>query len=150
MSVGMLMTSNRRARSGFSSTLSLPMRSLPACSVAISLRIGSIILHGPHHSAQKATMTGSPGPPISSSNVAFVSVTVFAAISGAPLGSPVGGRLVHVLGGVAARLQPSFGVDRRHASAAGGGDPLPVGVVLHVTAGEDPRDVRARAPRLGL
>ena len=39
-SVGMLMTSKRRARSGLSSTLTLATRSLSACSPAISSRIG--------------------------------------------------------------------------------------------------------------
>ena len=31
---------------------------VPAFSFAISSRIGAIILHGPHHSAQKSTSTG--------------------------------------------------------------------------------------------
>ena len=32
---------------------------MPDISFAISSMIGAIILHGPHHSAQKSTMTGS-------------------------------------------------------------------------------------------
>src|SRR5581483_8450178 len=86
MRVGMLMTSNRRATSRFSSTLSLAMRSLPACSVAISSRMGAIILQGPHHSAQKSTRTASSAPLISSSNVASVNVAMLAAT-----GEPPGG-----------------------------------------------------------
>src|SRR5690606_17801312 len=38
--------------------------------VAISSRIGAMALHGPHHSAQKSTRTGSSAEPISSSKVA--------------------------------------------------------------------------------
>src|SRR5437764_1398486 len=47
ISVGMLMTSKRRAVSRFSSMLSFPIRRCPSCSVAISLRVGGTILHGP-------------------------------------------------------------------------------------------------------
>src|SRR3954447_24453117 len=72
----MLITSNRRAISRFSSTLSLPTRNLPAESSAISSSTGAIILHGPHHSAQKSTRTGSLDPLISSSNVESVRLTM--------------------------------------------------------------------------
>ena len=67
--VGMLMTSNRRARSGAWSTSTLATRSTPSCSLAISSRIGVSILHGPHHSAQKSTSIGSVEELISSSKV---------------------------------------------------------------------------------
>jgi hypothetical protein len=76
----MLITSKRRAMSGLSSTLSLATESLPACSVAISSRMGAIILHGPHHSAQKSTTTASPAAPIVSSNVASVRVLILPAM----------------------------------------------------------------------
>ena len=65
----MLITSKRRARSGFSSTLSLATVILPACSTAISSRMGAIILHGPHHSAQKSTTTARVGGLTASSKV---------------------------------------------------------------------------------
>src|SRR5436309_11955915 len=39
--------------------LTLATFSLPAYEVATSSSIGAIILHGPHHSAQKSTSTGS-------------------------------------------------------------------------------------------
>src|SRR5271157_4546747 len=48
----------RAARAGFVSTLTLATFTWPACSVAISSSKGAIILHGPHHSAQKSTRTG--------------------------------------------------------------------------------------------
>ncbi len=38
--------------------LTFPIFSLPSYSPAISSSIGAIILHGPHHSAQKSTRTG--------------------------------------------------------------------------------------------
>jgi hypothetical protein len=79
----MLITSKRRAVSGFSSTFSLAIVSLPAFSAAISSRIGAIALQGPHHSAQKSTSTGSPAAPIVSSKV--VSVTVAVAIGSGDL-----------------------------------------------------------------
>src|SRR5512145_1930511 len=43
---------------GFASTSTFATLSLPAYSPAISSREGAIILHGPHHSAQKSTSTG--------------------------------------------------------------------------------------------
>src|SRR6266545_5728751 len=60
------------ATSGFSSTLSLAMVSLPLCSSAISSRTGDTILQGPHHSAQKSTSTGVLDFNTSRSNVASV------------------------------------------------------------------------------
>src|SRR4029434_9375306 len=60
------------ATSGFSSTLSLAMVILPLCSSAISSSTGLIILHGPHHSAQKSTSTGVLDLSTSLSNVASV------------------------------------------------------------------------------
>src|SRR5512132_606 len=60
------------ATSGFSSTLSLAMVSLPLCSSAISSSSGLIILQGPHHSAQKSTSTGVLDLSTSLSNVASV------------------------------------------------------------------------------
>src|SRR5581483_12511745 len=72
----MLMTSKRRDTSRFSSTFSLAIRILPAYSVAISSRTGAIILHGPHHSAQKSTSTGSVAPLISSSKVLSVKLVM--------------------------------------------------------------------------
>src|SRR5208337_3193266 len=48
----------RAARAGLVSTLTLATFTWPACSVAISSSKGAIILHGPHHSAQKSTRTG--------------------------------------------------------------------------------------------
>ena len=78
----MLMTSNRRARSGASSTLTLAIRMDPACSAAISSRIGAIILQGPHHSAQKSTSTGSDEEPTSSSKVVSERFTMAPAMGG--------------------------------------------------------------------
>ena len=49
-------------------------RELLGRSLAISSRIGAIILHGPHHSAQKSTMTGLSEPMTVSSKVVVVEV----------------------------------------------------------------------------
>src|SRR3989337_1126552 len=48
--------------SGFSSTLSLAKDTRPSSSPASCSRTGAIIRHGPHHSAQKSTTTGSAEP----------------------------------------------------------------------------------------
>jgi hypothetical protein len=45
-------------------------------SLAISSRAGPIILHGPHHSAQKSTTTGPPAPTTSDLKLASVTLTV--------------------------------------------------------------------------
>src|SRR5437867_2391270 len=42
----------------FSSTFTFPILTAPAFSRATSSRSGAIILQGPHHSAQKSTITG--------------------------------------------------------------------------------------------
>src|ERR1035437_3513351 len=76
MRVGMLITSNLRVMSRLSSMFSLAMFSLPACSVAISSSTGAIILHGPHHSAQKSTSTGTSEDLTCSSKLASLSVVI--------------------------------------------------------------------------
>src|SRR4051812_35016163 len=141
MSVGMLITSKRRAASGLSSTLSLAMLTLPDCSVAISSRIGAIILHGPHHSAQKSTITTwALLPAISSSKVESVRVLMPSAIVGSSFGSwsgggtPGSGRAFRL--SVLEVLEVALGVDGSHAAGAGCGDGLAVHVVLDVAARE--------------
>src|SRR3954454_13797815 len=57
--VGMPRTPYLRGVCRFSSILTLATVSLPALSAASWSRNGAIILHGPHHSAQKSTRTGS-------------------------------------------------------------------------------------------
>src|ERR1700732_3718425 len=52
------------------------MVTLPCISLAISSRVGPIILHGPHHSAQKSTTTGPPAPITSDLKLASVTLTV--------------------------------------------------------------------------
>src|SRR2546423_1167972 len=47
------------AVAGFSSTFSFTILTLPFIVPASSSSAGAIILHGPHHSAQKSTTTGS-------------------------------------------------------------------------------------------
>src|SRR5437773_7094854 len=69
------------ATSGASSTLSLTILILPTCSAAISWRMGAIILHGPHHSAQKSTRTGSDVDATTSSKVEADSVLIDAAMA---------------------------------------------------------------------
>src|SRR5579859_137060 len=59
-----------------SSTLSLPTLALPAYSEAMVSMVGPIWRHGPHHSAQKSTSTGSGDLRTSLSNAASVKVNV--------------------------------------------------------------------------
>src|SRR5271166_6251802 len=131
------------------------MFSLPiCCSPAISSSTGTITLHGPHHSAQKSTSTGTSEALTCSSNVASSKVTIFSLITSpqSPGTSPlqvVQHRPCPVCSQVPrsgpACLQPPLGVDGRHAARAGGGDRLAVDVVLDVAAGEDPFDAGGRA-----
>src|ERR1019366_2649122 len=57
-SVGMARMPYSAARDCCSSMLTLPILILPSYSSASSSSSGAIILHGPHHSAQKSTRTG--------------------------------------------------------------------------------------------
>ena len=50
------------ARSGCSSTLTLPTTTLPLYLMASSSMTGAICRHGPHHVAQKSTRTGVAAP----------------------------------------------------------------------------------------
>ena len=79
INVGMLITSKRRVTSRLSSMLSLAILSRPASSWAISSRVGAIILHGPHHSAQKSTSTGTSEALICSSKLASVRLMILVA-----------------------------------------------------------------------
>src|SRR5678816_4366442 len=72
MSVGMLRMPNLGGVCGFDSMSILATRSLSLYSVAISSRIGAIILQGPHHSAQKSRRTGLSDLSTSWLNVASV------------------------------------------------------------------------------
>src|SRR4051794_30633325 len=56
--VGIPRTANWFGESGLSSMLTFATVNFPANSVASSSSAGPIILHGPHHSAQKSTSTG--------------------------------------------------------------------------------------------
>jgi hypothetical protein len=84
-SVGIERTPNCEAISGFSSMLILATFTLPSISLEISSRLGAIILHGPHHSAQKSTTTGTLESSTSLWKLALSTFTV--AIMGTPLGS---------------------------------------------------------------
>jgi len=72
MSVGIERMPSLLATAGFSSILSLTTLTLPFISEAISSRAGAIMRHGPHHSAQKSTTTGSAELSTSCSKVASV------------------------------------------------------------------------------
>src|SRR5437016_10168284 len=67
--VGMLIMPYRPAMSGCSSVLSFKTFSLPSYSFASSSTIGATIWHGPHHTAQKSTITRPPALPTSASHV---------------------------------------------------------------------------------
>jgi hypothetical protein len=71
----MLLTLNRAAVAGFSSTLSFANRTRPAISDASSSITGAIIRHGGHHGAHMSSTTGSGERSTSAENVASVTVT---------------------------------------------------------------------------
>src|SRR5579862_4311141 len=128
--------------------LSLATWIFPACSVAISSRTGAIILHGPHHSAQKSTSTGVSAALTCSSNVASLRAVIPSLMRPSSLwrrrcgGPNVVATPQHQRafppgrsrGGVG--FEPALGVDGGHAPRTRGGDRLAVDVVLHVPTGE--------------
>src|SRR6516225_6327692 len=132
---------------GLSSTLSFAICSLSPFSDAISSSTGAIILHGPHHSAQKSTSTGFSDPLIVSSKVESLSATM-CSDTPVPFGHRHGvrrtslrgcehrPRVTHSSRASSARVgpgrQPPLGLHRRHAATAGGGDGLAEHVVLDV------------------
>src|SRR5208283_1623054 len=59
-----------------SSMFTLPIITLPSYSSASSSRSGAIILHGPHHSAQKSTSTGTGDCKTCCAKFSCVSVTI--------------------------------------------------------------------------
>ena len=65
----MALTPYCTARFWFESTSTFPTATRPEYSSANSSRIGAIILHGPHHSAQKSTRIGWADLRTSSENV---------------------------------------------------------------------------------
>src|SRR5580700_8994447 len=145
-SVGILMTENLVAVATLRSTSSLPIVNLSDCSTANSSRIGAIILHGPHHSAQKSTRIGLSDAPTTSSNVASVRVVICSLIS-TSIGGAVVRQVTTLPGGLALvtlRLEPSFGVDGRDAPGPGRRDGLAIDVVLYVAGREQTVDVRVR------
>src|SRR4029077_18006513 len=118
---------------GLSSTLSFAIWMRPACSLAMSSSTGAIILHGPHHSAQKSTNTGASAPPTPSSNVASVKVTIPSATVGPLVGnSTLLGGFLGTGPGIAERFEVLLGFERCHAARSGGGDGLAERAVLHV------------------
>ena len=150
----MLMTSNRMAMSGFSSTLSLAIGELAG------LLGGDLVEDRGDHLARTAPL----GPEVDDDRL-VAALTISRrrwrgegddAIGhgGGPFGRSVDVIATNrVLGmghsasrtasdGQAVRgvgLEPALGVDRGHAARAGGGDGLAVGVVLDVAAGEHAR-----------
>jgi hypothetical protein len=53
------------------------MTALPSCSEASSFSTGAIILHGPHHSAQKSTRTGDALPVMVAAKFSWFKVSIF-------------------------------------------------------------------------
>src|SRR5881398_1423241 len=78
------------AISGFSSMLSLTMRTAPLVARTVFSRIGPSCLHGPHHGAQKSTTTGASKDPSTTSAMKFAVVT---SLTGAAPVPPIKGSL---------------------------------------------------------
>src|SRR3954467_11515727 len=77
--VGMPRTPYFRGVWGFSSILTFATVTRPSISVASSSRNGAIILHGPHHSGQKSTRTGSLARSTTSSKLPSLTAVGFIA-----------------------------------------------------------------------
>src|ERR1700733_7351955 len=142
--------------SRLSSMLSLAISILPFCSPEISSRMGAIILHGPHHSAQKSTSTGVSANLTCSSKLASLSAVMSLLIivpsyvaraaraSDSPkprrafVVTPTAGRSFRDQRGSSALglVKPALGVYSGHAARARRGHRLAVDVVLHVPTSE--------------
>src|SRR5579862_4091121 len=96
------------ATSGFSSMLSLTIRTAPLAARTTFSRIGPNCLHGPHHGAQKSTMTGWSNEASTTSAMKFAVVT---SAIGAAAPPPL------IKGSFAMRFSPR-GCNAKH----GGGD----------------------------
>src|SRR5918994_5228077 len=80
--VGMPRTPYLVGVSGLSSMLTFATTTIALLSAASSSRNGAIVLHGPHHSAQKSTTTGRSDFSTSASNEAsLVVMTVILGVS---------------------------------------------------------------------
>src|SRR6204780_1880058 len=143
----MLMTENLVAVATLVSTSSLPMTNLSDCSVANSSRMGAMVLHGPHHSAQKSTRTGFSEAPIISSNVASVRVVICSLIAASKSSATCERRGLHLSGdpSLTHRFEPPFGVYGRNTARSGRGDPLAIDELLHVARGKKAVNVGVRA-----
>src|SRR6185312_10613286 len=120
--------------------LSLTMVTWSPLSPAISSSSGDTLRHGPHHSAQKSTSTGLSACSTSATKLASVTALVFPTIA----------LLRDVFPVSAERRDEPLGVERGGTAGAGRGDRLAVGVVDHVTGGEDAGHARPGAGRLDL
>src|SRR5882724_282180 len=78
------------AISGFSSILSLTIRTAPLVARTVFSRIGPSCLQGPHQGAQKSTMIGASNEPSTTSAMKFAVVTSFTGAAAAP---PIKGSL---------------------------------------------------------
>ena len=69
---------------GFSSILTLTMRTAPLVARTVFSRMGPSCLHGPHQGAQKSTITGASKDPSTTSVINVAVVTSFTAAGPAP------------------------------------------------------------------
>src|SRR5271168_2161775 len=72
------------AISGFSSILSLTIRTAPLVARTVFSRIGPSCLQGPHQGAQKSTTTGASNEPSTTSAMKLAVVTSFTGAAAAP------------------------------------------------------------------
>src|SRR5689334_9524219 len=154
------MTPYLAAVPGFSSMLSLTTSILSPYSAAIASRDGAIWRHGPHQAAQKSTRTGLSLFRTSCSKESSVTFFRVPATAGSLTGWCGGagrdaGRSDSSLLGLGLLLvreggEEALGVECGGAAGTGRGDRLAVGVVDHVTGGEDARHVGAGRGRLHL
>src|SRR5215831_8204415 len=75
---------------GFSSMLTFTIRTAPLLARTVFSRIGPSCLHGPHHGAQKSTMTGVSNEPSTTSAMKLALVTSFTGVAAVP---PIKGSL---------------------------------------------------------
>src|SRR6478735_3773060 len=125
------------AMAGLSSTFTLTTSTFSLYSTEISSRIGPSLRQGPHHSAQKSTMTGFSEA--STSVLKLASVTSFALLITFVSLPLVAARRLGV-----EICEVVLDVEGRHTTGTGGGDGLAVGRINDVAGSEDALDAGLR------
>src|SRR5436190_20612251 len=131
------------AISGFSSILSLTIRTAPLAARTVFSRIGPSCLHGPHHGAQKSTMTGCSNE---ASTTSVIKLWVVTSLTTAAVAAPPPIRVssaMHCSPGTPAHKMAAAGRQNKHRQPASAGRGGGCGAVLRRVEIDEARPVPA-------